>query len=146
MTVPPADPSAAETVDALFVYGTLMSGECAHARLEAGGSRRSLGRCSVAGRLYTFGDWPGLVRADEPGARVFGELYRFERIDELFALLDPYEDCPGPTGASGLFRRALVDVDGPIASPRKAWTYYYAGSLAAGTLLSSGDWRARFSK
>ena len=79
--------------DHLFVYGTLMRGfDHPMAQLL---SRRAdfVGEARCRGRLYLVKHYPGLVRSDDPGDVVFGELYRLRSPDELLREFDIYEAC-----------------------------------------------------
>jgi gamma-glutamylcyclotransferase (GGCT)/AIG2-like uncharacterized protein YtfP len=158
-------PPDAATTFALFFYGTLKRGQINHARFCRGFA--SAEEATVRGRLYDlpFG-FPALVvpeedvRAvgtDDPshdaalqqrlapqiaprpdGPRVFGELFVFDRFDELLPALDRFEGFD-PVADSGLYRRVLV----PVETPRKtilAWVY--AQRKPAGSYLPNGRWPA----
>jgi gamma-glutamylcyclotransferase (GGCT)/AIG2-like uncharacterized protein YtfP len=153
------------TTFALFFYGTLKRGQINHARFCRGFA--SAEDATVRGSLYDlpFG-FPALVvpeedvRAvgtDDPshdaalqqrlapqiaprpdGPRVFGELFVFDRFDELLPALDRFEGFD-PVADSGLYRRVLV----PVETPRKtilAWVY--AQRKPAGSYLPNGRWPA----
>jgi gamma-glutamylaminecyclotransferase len=71
----------------LFVYGTLMRGECRHYLLV---KECFLGEVRTAPgyRLLHLGDYPGLIEADREGKSILGELYAvspdcLERLDEM---------------------------------------------------------------
>ncbi len=129
-------PSGA-TPDAIFAYGTLMSGQRGHDLL-APRVRRACGPAHVAGASLVRIDWyPGLVlRAD--GA-VHGEVYELEQVTATLEELDSYEDFEGYGRESSLYRRSLVRAftkGGPVL----AWTYVYLGDFEAFRLIPSGRW------
>lgn len=113
----------------LFVYGTLLAGEPAHARLAGA---RFLGPVRTAPDydLVDFGAYPALV----PGGRsaVTGELYlvdeaTLERLDEFEAVPDLY------------FRVRIRLAAGSLAE-----TYLMPREQARGRrIIESGDWRRR---
>jgi gamma-glutamylcyclotransferase (GGCT)/AIG2-like uncharacterized protein YtfP len=157
-------PDAAPAL-ALFFYGTLKRGQINHDRFCRGFA--SAEDATVRGSLYDlpFG-FPALVVSDEdvraigtddpsqdaalqqrlvpPDAprpddpRVFGELFVFDRFEDLLPALDRFEGFD-PVAGSGLYRRVLV----PVETPRKtllAWVY--AQRKPAGTHLPDGLWPA----
>jgi gamma-glutamylcyclotransferase (GGCT)/AIG2-like uncharacterized protein YtfP len=131
----PASERAAEFV---AVYGSLMRGCVNHAR--AGMDALDfVAECSIPGRLYDLGEFPGLKlpAGDESrpdGQRVAGELYR--ATPATLARLDRFE---GAVGEDPLYRRRRVDLLDPV---RTAWVYEYAQSVADAPVIDSGDWRA----
>src|SRR5690606_31281516 len=82
----PADASA---IEHLFLYGTLMRGEAAHARFGLATRAVYVGDACVAGQLHELDGYPTLVPG---GGRVEGEVHRL--LDPgLLAELDLYEAC-----------------------------------------------------
>ncbi|GAA4337963.1 gamma-glutamylcyclotransferase [Pigmentiphaga soli] len=94
----------------VFVYGTLREGEINDARLLAARlglpAPEPMGRARVRGRLYDFGDWPGLVEAAD-GPAVLGEVYRIGPA--LLAAMDEVEEYV--PGQDTLFVRRRVELD-----------------------------------
>lgn len=91
----------------VFVYGTLRRGEIND--LAAAAARAGLpapeyaGAASLRGRLYDFGDWPGLL-PDPDGPAVTGDVYRIDPA--LLPLMDAIEEYD-PAGGSCFVRRRL---------------------------------------
>lgn len=157
-------PAAARTL-ALFFYGTLKRGQINHDRFLRG--LASAQEATVRGRLYDlpFG-FPALVVPEEDvravgsanpshdaatqrrlappdasrpeGPRVTGELFVFDRFDELLPALDRFEGFD-PVAGSGLYRRVLVPVE---TSRRIVLAWVYAQRKPAGTYLPDGRWPA----
>uniref|UniRef100_UPI0039F134BD gamma-glutamylcyclotransferase family protein n=1 Tax=Bordetella sputigena TaxID=1416810 RepID=UPI0039F134BD len=97
----------------VFVYGTLRRGEIndlAVAAARAGlPAPEYVGTAAVAGRLYDFGDWPGLL-PDPDGQLVTGDVYRID--PGLLPMMDAIEEYD-PAGGSCFVRRQLrLDVGG----------------------------------
>jgi gamma-glutamylcyclotransferase (GGCT)/AIG2-like uncharacterized protein YtfP len=97
----------------VFVYGTLRAGEINdinHAAARNAISQpRLVGQTRVAGRLFDFGRYPGMV-ADASASAVLGDVYE---IDEaLVPVLDEIEEVY--PGVEGLFlaREVSVEVEG----------------------------------
>lgn len=117
----------------LFVYGTLRP--CL-----AGAEQRQLiarlaaaGPATVPGLLYDLGPYPALVAG--PGV-VYGDLYLVSDERQL-AALDAYEECGGD---DPLYRREPTIATRPDGSAVAAWAYFYERSLAAATVIASGDY------
>jgi gamma-glutamylcyclotransferase (GGCT)/AIG2-like uncharacterized protein YtfP len=116
----------------LFVYGSLLRGEPAHARLARA---RFEGEVATAPgfELVDLGEYPGLL----PGGagRVHGEVYAVP--DALLPELDLYEDHPD------LFVRTEI----ALADGSRAEAYLAAARLAAGRpRIASGAWKSRGGK
>jgi gamma-glutamylcyclotransferase (GGCT)/AIG2-like uncharacterized protein YtfP len=117
----------------LFAYGTLRRGAPMHKLIE--GRVSWLGPASAAGCLVDLGAFPGLVPAQGPGDRVYGDLFAIAdaQREELLDVLDRYE------GAS--FERVQQAVDGP-GGLALAWLYAYRGAADGCTVVASGDYLA----
>jgi gamma-glutamylaminecyclotransferase len=119
----------AEARTLVFVYGTLLFGECNHRHLTGA---RLIGAALTrpAFRLYDLGPFPGLVAGGKDA--INGEVYA---VDEAtLAALDRLEDRPR------FYRRAsLVLADGAHVE-----TYLLPPEQVAGhPVIRSGSWRAR---
>lgn len=117
----------------LFVYGTLrpcLAGVEQH-RLIAG--LMVAGPATVPGLLYDLGPYPALVAG--PGT-VHGDLFIVADPRRL-AMLDAYEECGGD---HPLYRREATVATRPDGSTVAAWAYFYKRSLAAATVVASGDY------
>ena len=125
----------------VFVYGTLRAGEVndlnAAAQRHGIAAPTLLGTATVAGRLYDFGTYPGLV-LDAAGGPVVGDIYDIP--DALLPVLDEIEEVY--PGHATLFVReqCAVQQDGkPVAC-----LLYPVAEAAVATLphIVSGDWVA----
>jgi gamma-glutamylcyclotransferase (GGCT)/AIG2-like uncharacterized protein YtfP len=118
----------------LFLYGTLMRGESAHARFALSTRASFVGEACVPGRLIELGGYPGLVEGD---GMVEGEIHRL--LDPtLLVELDHYEECDPDAGADAGYVRERMTVPG---SGLRAWVYRYRGPLACGRMLPQSRWR-----
>jgi gamma-glutamylaminecyclotransferase len=109
----------------VFVYGTLLHGECNHALLE---QAELLGRwrTPAAYRMLHLGTYPGVVERGSGG--IDGEVYGIS-TRQLVAL-DRLEDHPR------LYRRK------PLSTPwGRAWIYLFCGARDGRAVISSGNWR-----
>lgn len=125
----------------VFVYGTLRAGEVndigqAAAR-SALGMPKLIGEGSVRGRLFDFGNYPGLV-PDDDGIHVRGDVYEVD--ERLVSVLDEIEEVY--PGEAGLFMQheVTVDIDGAAFD----CLYYPVQRHAVQGLpeIGSGDWVA----
>ena len=113
----------------VFVYGTLRRGGV-RAMPELFPGSEFVGRASVRGRLYDFGEYPGLL-LDGAGSPVAGEVY--EVSEEVLRKLD---DIEAPAYYSR--REVEVSLGGGSVS---CWVYEPDLSLyPSRTLITSGDW------
>jgi gamma-glutamylcyclotransferase (GGCT)/AIG2-like uncharacterized protein YtfP len=86
----------------LFVYGTLRRGGC-RAIPTLFPTARFLGFGTVRGRLYDFGDYPGL-RLDPNGLDILGEVYEVDA--HTLRVIDDIEDYyPDDVARSHYVRR-----------------------------------------
>ncbi len=135
----PLDLAAAGAVSQtrpLFVYGTLLRGECRDALVRGAVVRPARAR----GRLLDLGSYPGLMRGD---GWVQGELVELGDVDRTFARLDEVEGFRGWGVRGSLFERGFVEVDVPMCEPVPAWAWLWAGPEGVGRLIPCGSWRAR---
>ncbi len=123
--------------NALFTYGTLMSGQARH-DLIGPRARLALGPGHVAGARLIHIDWyPGMVLGG-PGS-VHGELFELDDVAAVLEELDAYEDFAGYEDPGSLYRRSLVEVHGSSRTTL-AWTYVYLGDPEAFRAIESGRW------
>lgn len=125
----------------VFVYGTLRAGEINDINLAAARHAlrepRLVGQSSVAGRLFDFGRYPGMI-VDAQAAPVLGDVYE---IDEaLVPVLDEIEEVyPGVEGEF-LARQVSVEVQG---AQIECLFYPVAEHAVVGLpQIHSGDWIA----
>jgi gamma-glutamylcyclotransferase (GGCT)/AIG2-like uncharacterized protein YtfP len=128
-------------VRALFVYGTLRSGEKRHPLL-ARHRASAAGSATVEGTLLDLGEYPGLL-VGEGKNRVTGELYLVPDPPSLFSELDPVESFLGYDAYGSLYRRAIVRAVGSEGASTLAWTYVYNADRAGHLTIDSGDWGRR---
>jgi gamma-glutamylcyclotransferase (GGCT)/AIG2-like uncharacterized protein YtfP len=125
----------------VFVYGTLRAGEVndlnAAAQRHGIAAPTLLGTGTVAGRLYDFGTYPGLVLAAS-GGPVVGDLY--DVPEALVPVLDEIEEVY--PGQATLFVREERDVL-HHGQPVTCLLYPVAESaVAALPRIEGGDWVA----
>jgi gamma-glutamylcyclotransferase (GGCT)/AIG2-like uncharacterized protein YtfP len=125
------------TTNLLFVYGTLLQGECNHSWL--GNSHLVAERVWVNGFLFNVGcGYPALVVAETDDC-VFGEVY--EVSADVLALIDHLEGYNGEDHPANQYERITVQVQG-AAAPIEALTYVYTADKAKRLeRLITGDWR-----
>lgn len=123
----------------VFVYGTLRAGEIndigqAAARYGID-APKLIGRAAVSGRLFDFGDYPGLVRDDAAGP-IRGDVYEID--DALVPVLDEIEGI-SPVGDS-LFKSREMTV--AVAGRQLQCFFYPVDDLSAAghTRIEAGDW------
>ncbi len=128
------------TVDAFFVYGTLLRNETRFRILRQFGLECTL-LAQTHGRLHDFGNYPGLVEASNEAEFVQGDFIRLRNPGGAISKLDRIEGFTGFGKPGSLFQRALIQVDVGEGRIRQAWTYRYANSAPTAPTIPSGDWR-----
>jgi gamma-glutamylcyclotransferase (GGCT)/AIG2-like uncharacterized protein YtfP len=131
----------ASAIARLFVYGTLMRGECRHHYIERCKPTR-IQPATLGGKLFDYGEYPGLVAGPAHGAsRVRGELIEFEDIEPVLALLDCVEGVSIAPTAAAEYRRLVVEVALSDGTRVSAWAYVAARVPPGARLIRSGNWR-----
>ena len=123
----------------LFVYGTLRSDANSvwHDRLIAP-FFTLVGTGKTAGRMYSLGEYPGLVECQDNITQVEGEIYSFDADVASLEELDEYEGCDAFTPQPHEYRRTQAWVTLDNGDEMYAWCYYYLGDVSA--LEPLGGW------
>lgn len=132
----------------LFVYGTLRTDDSAPEAKLLKSKSRNLGAAVLEGaRLFDLGEYPGAVRSDDPSEKVEGLLLEIdpEESAELLARLDAYEEFEPHRPEQSLFIRERAEVRSGNKT-RKAWIYWYNGSLSSARAIGSGHYRRRIGR
>jgi gamma-glutamylcyclotransferase (GGCT)/AIG2-like uncharacterized protein YtfP len=124
----------------VFVCGTLMRGEVRHGVVREH-QVKSMLLAETPGRLLDLGEFPALVPAEKPKARVLGELVTCRDGEGLLQRLDAVEGFRGFGRADNLFRRTIFSIGMMDGHEREAWTYVYARPAEHARPIPSGDWR-----
>lgn len=125
----------------LFVYGTLRR-DFAHPlhRLLAENALW-LGEARFQGRLYSLGDYPGVVPSGDPADSVVGEVYEVLAPDLVFPSLDDYEDHWPANETDSLYLRRVCAVRKTFDFQKiQAWVYLYNRPVDGLRCITSGDW------
>jgi gamma-glutamylcyclotransferase (GGCT)/AIG2-like uncharacterized protein YtfP len=135
-------PPVIESIDWLFVYGTLMSGDSRHVALGGRANVLSVEPAEVWGRLVDCGSYPGFVNDPDSGARVLGELIRVRDVRETLARLDRIEGFLSEDLPGSLYHRTLVEARTATGRKQVAWIYVLAEPEGLPE-IPSGSWRDR---
>lgn len=130
-------------VDGVFVYGTLMQGECRHTSLQEDSQVLCALPAGTRGRLLDLGAFPGLIPAVRQGEQVLGEYYQVADIGRTLGILDEIEEFRGYGVVGSLYTRVLARVDVGAGVPQMAWTYHLTEIPATVSVIQSGSWRGR---
>ncbi len=125
----------------LFVYGTLRRDVGAPAYALFAEHARYLDEGYVSGRMYDLGEYPGVVLSNQPGDRVFGEIYTLGTPEPTLALLDRYEGVAGTRGDQPpQYERLEVPVSSQSHGPATAWIYVYLLAIDDHARIPTGDY------
>lgn len=114
--------------DWLFVYGTLLPGRAPAEVAEVVGEFELLGKGTVRGRVYELGEYPGLVLDEHAGA-VEGMVFSVPDREDVWRLLDAYEEYVPERPEESLFVRRRVRVEMEDGGRCGCWVYVYNGAV-----------------
>ena len=117
----------------LFVYGTLRPHLASSEAIQLLVEMKVVGSATVQGKLYDFGDFPGVTNGD---GIVHGDLLRLSDTEQLTPL-DDYEECGG---LSPLFSRSRINALLPNGLYVPAYIYLYNRHTKPGIPITSGDY------
>jgi pyruvate carboxylase len=120
--------------DYLFVYGSLRRGGGNRFAELLQRSGQLVGGGKVQGRLYEIAEYPGLVRSEDQGRWVQGEVYRLI-TKSVWDALDEYE---GPD-----YRREIVEAYLDSGKRVRVAAYVYVRRVEGKREIESGDWMNR---
>ena len=123
----------------LFIYGTLLPDEAPREIAAIVKRFRRLGSAQVRGRLYDFGDYPGVVLDDSCRTLVRGELVALPD-EKMLELLDRYEEFDPENPKKSLFIRKKAKVGLANGSTREGWIYVYNKRPGNAPLIRGGDY------
>ncbi|MGA0379206.1 MAG: gamma-glutamylcyclotransferase [Candidatus Poseidoniaceae archaeon] len=123
------------TINHLFVYGTLMSGQKRFNQLKS--YVLSQHAASVRGHLHHLGDYPGMKLGD---GMVHGQLMKIDDVEACLERMDSIEGFLGFGRNDSLFDRTIVHVETEQGHVW-AWTYLYAGDVDDESIINDGRWR-----
>ena len=95
----------------LFVYGTLLRDTENPMSQYLESKSEFIGQGFMHGTLYKVKFYPGATFEPDSNTKVWGEVYELENPDQVFAVLDTYEDYNPKKPNKGLFIRDIVPVD-----------------------------------
>jgi gamma-glutamylcyclotransferase (GGCT)/AIG2-like uncharacterized protein YtfP len=131
----------------LFVYGTLLStydNKEAHEILHHYADL--VGPASINGKLFMVDYYPGVVKCEEKSL-VKGELYQLKDPENLFGILDKYEEYnPNDVEHSEYIRASVQATVTKSGEVFEAWTYLYNQSTEDLELLPRGDFLREYHK
>ncbi|HBA66105.1 MAG TPA: gamma-glutamylcyclotransferase, partial [Methylococcaceae bacterium] len=126
----------------LFVYGTLR-------RHHGHPMSHWLSQCAdwigagfFQGKLFNLGEYPGVIKSDNAGDRVLGDIYRIGRPKMILATLDRYEQCSIRDPRPHEYRRSIEPVMLDKGKTLNAWVYLYNRPIKDHICITSGDYLA----
>ena len=123
------------TINHLFVYGTLMSGQSRFNQLKS--YIRSEQGATVQGHLYHLVDYPGMKLGE---GVVHGQIMELNDVAECLKKTDFIEGFLGFECNDSLFNRTIVRAKTEQGYVW-AWTYVYARDVDGESIIEDGRWR-----
>ncbi|MGQ0542547.1 MAG: gamma-glutamylcyclotransferase family protein [Blastocatellia bacterium] len=122
----------------IFIYGTL-SPELAPKEIAGEVEKlKFVGEGFVYGRLYDFGEFPGIKLGASARTKVHGRVYKLPSNKTTIKNFDAYEEYYPKRLAKSLYRRRLAQVELESGEKIRAWIYEYNGNTSAGNLIRGG--------
>lgn len=125
------------TEDYLFVYGTLRRDTARHDLLQT--FCHYIDNGTLSGKLYQINQYPGVVMSHDASQQVIGEVYRINNPQQLFALLDDYEECSASFAEPHEYVRQQQTITLSNGHKLTAWVYLYNQPVTGLKLITSGD-------
>jgi gamma-glutamylcyclotransferase (GGCT)/AIG2-like uncharacterized protein YtfP len=94
----------------------------------------------IQGILYEIICYPGAVESEQPNDKVYGELYRILNSENLFPILDEYEECSAKYCQPHEYIRKKVSVKLLDGGSLVAWVYIFNHSTLNRLKIESGDY------
>jgi gamma-glutamylcyclotransferase (GGCT)/AIG2-like uncharacterized protein YtfP len=107
--------NAVSRVKCLFVYGTLRRGSKIKIARLLHANAEFLGQARMQGRLTRSYPHRGVVRSDDPGEWIAGEVFQLNDPSKLLPILDEYEGSE--------YKRTSVPVELDSGKRIQAWMY-----------------------
>lgn len=124
----------------LFAYGSLLM-ETGDRRVDALMKHACLpaGDAVVQATLYDLGTYPGIVPSSNPASAVKGRVFLLQKPRETLRILDVYEGL-APERGGEYVRKSVAVALTPSGRRRRAWVYFYIGSVTGKRLIPGGDY------
>ena len=124
----------------LFVYGTLRKSPSpraasAHSRFLS--DAIYCGTASIAGYLYSLGNYPAFVFDENSLSLVKGEIYQID--EKTMAILDEYEEID-PQNPNSEYQRLQIEILTDQGQALSVWVYVMNQKSDGKELIPSGDW------
>jgi gamma-glutamylcyclotransferase (GGCT)/AIG2-like uncharacterized protein YtfP len=129
---------ASSSAITVFTYGTLMRSSGHHMAKKLQGESRLVDYGSIPGKLYSLGDFPGLVLPSEPDDRVYGEVISLINPAMSLAWMDDYEGCGLSDPEPHAYERIIIPVTLQTGGQLHAWVYIYKLSVLSAELIPDG--------
>ena len=122
----------------LFAYGTLQPHLAPAEVADLVRSLENPGKGTIAGTLYDFGSYPGVVLGRLGGRRVVGTVFRLPKDSRILRKLDGYEEFDCESLDTSQFIRRLCPVQLADGRVLECWIYEYNRSVDNAPILESG--------
>ncbi len=126
----------------IFTYGTLMSGECRHSKVESLHFIHQTD-ASALGLLYASAfDYPMMdISENKTPKSIIGELFYFSDLSQAIAELDQVEGFSGFGVSHNEYDRTLIPVTPRHEAPTLSWCYVARDLSSATKEIMSGSWK-----
>ena len=130
-------------IDRIFVYGTLMRGQCRDHVLDFDDNIISIETGQTNGLLYDLGEFPGMVLSPGATNTVTGEVFHVQDVKKSLSVLDEIEGFGGYGAKESLYIRTIVTVNDAAGNNSPAWCYLFNQHDGLDKRIESGNWKTR---
>ncbi|MDX2245440.1 MAG: gamma-glutamylcyclotransferase family protein [Bacteroidia bacterium] len=123
--------------DKLFVYGTLLRDTENPMSAYLKSKSTFVNEGTMSGKLFKVDFYPGAVFLPESNQKVHGEIYSIQNPEEVFEVLDTYENYTPQAPEQSLFTRKVVPVN-VAGETVYCWAYLYNHRTEGLKQLDSG--------
>lgn len=129
-----------ETINHLFVYGTLMTGFDNQFATFLHERSTLIGTVTAKGKLYLVDYYPGAVFDEKSTSTIKGQLLRLHNPAEVLPKLDYYEGYDVSNKSNNDYDRVVLELD--YANQKyTCFAYHYLRTTIGLPTISDGDFR-----
>ncbi|MBU3915997.1 gamma-glutamylcyclotransferase [bacterium] len=124
----------------IFVYGTLRREFSTNTRQILVRHCEYFSDGHLRGKLYEVDGYPGVIESDNTEDKVFGELYKIIRGDQVLPQLDDYEQCAAKFPQPHEYLRKKLPISVADGGEVTAWVYVFNHDVSNLIQIESGDY------
>jgi gamma-glutamylcyclotransferase (GGCT)/AIG2-like uncharacterized protein YtfP len=131
-----------ESLNYLFVYGTLRDASVNHKAYFLKSNATLIGKATINARLYKVSWYPAIILSPSDQDIVHGEIYQisYDVLEMVLHELDSYEGIYESNEASDEYERVATTAVTAEGVAILCWVYNYKAKLPEASRILSGDY------